>query len=631
MMRYKLPPRITEPGLLVGYSLENHHIRTPVGFSFGSEEFSPSSGYLDPYLFQGEGHLMTIAPTGAGKGVSCVIPAALRHEGDLVVMDPKGENYAVTSAHRKSLGQEVYLLDPFGVTDDWTERAEADAHGLNVFELLPFLADDLETSAQAMAGMLAPGDPKSRQEFWDIAAQNILAGLITTYRDLGQGLDRMLEELRILPQRRNNVTYCDFCPDRCACPPEVEAFLVRANIESNSLLGAVKKALQLSRESIVLDSDGPNRDRELEQEIELMMTDDADRLEAMVVAELRFVERSTPKLKSDFLSHLARSIGAAAPCSAPSRIEVEAILSWATKILPAIVSAPRRSRDRVPTFFDDQETTTYPTAILKMFANTSSLGRAVSAQCAAAPNRTWGSMIATLESNLSYLQSRGVRAMLNGSGFDIERFREGTGTSVYIVFPPHRMASHSRLLAMLFKGLVNVICARKMRPPRNTLFLMDEVGQLGHMEEFLAAKTLLRGYGVQIWSFWQDLSQLRSCYPENWETIINNCKVFQAFGCATPLQAYAFDKLFELPASVLLGLGEDEMLLSVYGDEPVIARKPIYHSDPAFSELFRDNPLAPSAAAEHSRGVIDLGENRQLRPANITGRDFTHGKSTAAK
>ena len=61
-----------------------------------------------------EAHLITIAPSGTGKGVSAIIPALLDHPGSAVIIDPKGENYAVTAARRRAMGQEVVALDPFG-------------------------------------------------------------------------------------------------------------------------------------------------------------------------------------------------------------------------------------------------------------------------------------------------------------------------------------------------------------------------------------------------------------------------------------------------------------------------------------------------------------------------------------
>ena len=114
------PDTINGEGLLVGWSLEQENERKkskPVGFlKDGPDKEIPE--FLEPILHKGAGHLMTIASTGAGKGVGCIIPALLRHSGPVVVIDPKGENYAVTARARKEMGQQVILLDPFEVTGE---------------------------------------------------------------------------------------------------------------------------------------------------------------------------------------------------------------------------------------------------------------------------------------------------------------------------------------------------------------------------------------------------------------------------------------------------------------------------------------------------------------------------------
>ena len=61
-------------------------------------------------------HLLTLAPNRSGKGVSSIIPNLLTWPESLVVIDPKGENAAVTARQRREMGQEVHVLDPFGVT-----------------------------------------------------------------------------------------------------------------------------------------------------------------------------------------------------------------------------------------------------------------------------------------------------------------------------------------------------------------------------------------------------------------------------------------------------------------------------------------------------------------------------------
>src|SRR4029077_20833744 len=62
--------------------------------------------------YDAEGHILTVAPTGSGKGVSAVIPNLLDYPGSVVVVDLKGENHAVTARRRAQLGR-VLTLDPF--------------------------------------------------------------------------------------------------------------------------------------------------------------------------------------------------------------------------------------------------------------------------------------------------------------------------------------------------------------------------------------------------------------------------------------------------------------------------------------------------------------------------------------
>lgn len=68
--------------------------------------------YINNYLL--EHHILTIAPTGSGKGIGLVIPNLLKYEPSVVVIDPKGENYLTTAKVRQRDGRKVILLDLFG-------------------------------------------------------------------------------------------------------------------------------------------------------------------------------------------------------------------------------------------------------------------------------------------------------------------------------------------------------------------------------------------------------------------------------------------------------------------------------------------------------------------------------------
>jgi TraM recognition site of TraD and TraG len=39
--------------------------------------------------------------------------------------------------------------------------------------------------------------------------------------------------------------------------------------------------------------------------------------------------------------------------------------------------------------------------------------------------------------------------------------------------------------------------------------LCDEIGNLGRIDAFLTAATLLRSWGFTLWTFWQNLAQLQ--------------------------------------------------------------------------------------------------------------------------
>src|SRR6202035_101470 len=102
--------------------------------------------------------------------------------------------------------------------------------------------------------------------------------------------------------------------------------------------------------------------------------------------------------------------------------------------------------------------------------------------------------------------------------------------TIYIVIPPTKLASHAFLLKAWVGVLMHSVMERKTLPSRRTLFILDECANLGEMDILKKAVTLLRGYGLQVWMFFQDLSQLEFLYEGDFKTIVNNCGVMQAFG-----------------------------------------------------------------------------------------------------
>ncbi len=73
-----------------------------------------------------------------------------------------------------------------------------------------------------------------------------------------------------------------------------------------------------------------------------------------------------------------------------------------------------------------------------------------------------------------------------------------------------------------FIGLaLDAVTATPGKPAYRVAFFLDEFGQLGRMDRLADSITLLRGYGVQLWLFVQDLSQLKAVYPR-WQSFMAN-------------------------------------------------------------------------------------------------------------
>ena len=83
----------------------------------GREPSAPSiiiGRYRGRFLaLPGQLSVMLSAPTRSGKGVGVVVPNLLNWPDSAVVLDIKGENYAITAGYRAEHGQAVYAFSPF--------------------------------------------------------------------------------------------------------------------------------------------------------------------------------------------------------------------------------------------------------------------------------------------------------------------------------------------------------------------------------------------------------------------------------------------------------------------------------------------------------------------------------------
>ena len=135
--------------------------------------------------YGGDGHVLTFAPTGAGKGVSVVVPNLLEYCGSVVCIDPKGAIAAVTAKRRAALGQTIILLDPFGEVERATRAASSatrrwppiERASCNPFGYLDKNSPDAVDDARLLASSLIVSENEKNRFFSD-SARLVLEALI---------------------------------------------------------------------------------------------------------------------------------------------------------------------------------------------------------------------------------------------------------------------------------------------------------------------------------------------------------------------------------------------------------------------------------------------------------------------
>ncbi len=393
---------------------------------------SPTEMSNDELVSYAGPHLLTIAPSGAGKATCAAIPTLLQYPGQAVVLDIKGELYLTTHRARRAMGHQVIRLDPFRVVDSTTDS-------LNPLDILRLPGADLETDCQSMAKLLAIGKESSRDPFWHLTANGLNAGLLTSV--------------------------------------------------------ATKDAAE---------------DRNLTKMIDMLFGDD-------VVYQLAV-----------FLDTMGKKI-------------------------------PRLAYREISAFLQLPERDTRPSAL------------------------------ATAQSFVKCLDAARVSEALNRSTVDLEDLRSGKPMTIYLVIPPERLLSHAAIVSLWVGTFLQTIFSRRQIPALRTLLLLDEAASLGNFPMLETAITLCRSYGVRVWTFWQDLQQIKSCYPTGWQTIINNCGI-QVFGIHSKLMARELSEVLDCTTKQLLGLDSDQQFLQLAERKaPLVARLPNYLHHKRYAGLFDPN------------------------------------------
>ena len=199
-------------------------------------------------------HVLTIAQTRSGKGVSLIIPNLLNYLGAALVVDPKGENAWLTAPFRQQvLGQKTYIVDPWGeVNRRYGSMAAAGVKPIEIASFNPLsilkpgsddFIEDLAYLADALIITQSTKDP-----YWDDTARELWAGLMAfvvehpAYSDRASlGLARQLLMQSNDALQRTIRTAIGLGPESVAAK-KLAQFELPKDKESTSIAGVISAA-----------------------------------------------------------------------------------------------------------------------------------------------------------------------------------------------------------------------------------------------------------------------------------------------------------------------------------------------------------------------------------------------------
>ena len=505
---------------------------------FGDTRHLETSGRLylgmlgeNRYFDSGMFHRMTIAPTRSGKGTARIIPALLSWPGSVFVMDPKGENFAVTARYRaQSLGQTVFVLDPCRIVRSFPLKRDVGIFDLirpedqSAFDDIGLSSTDSERTgnwqkADAVSVQKYIDETKQALEhFYNNAAfvnwQKALASVshagstshVESVSHVGaSGADDVLARTQV----RLTEAMIDFGPRTAIGYHEA---CLQVGIDAMPLQElqmwqhALKKMLADHQTgNIFFARNNPMDD--VRRDLAFVYDD------ALYLATVLLPENQTGGSgKDDFWNKLAVQISAALIAYVGLYHEGKARSLYAFRKY-VMMGAREQVKFMSEAAEDDQ--------VLPMIRN------AFSAFLNTSPN-TRTSIMATVRSATDFLESLPIRSVMSGSDFHGSMLKHRKVT-VYVVIPFDKMQAYKGWLRLMVGLTQNAMLQTVVSGENQVLMLLDEFANLGYMPMIEEGASYVQGHGITYWIFLQSLAQLTKTYRKS-DSLIGNTTFLEAFG-----------------------------------------------------------------------------------------------------
>lgn len=144
--------------------------------------------------------------------------------------------------------------------------------------------------------------------------------------------------------------------------------------------------------------------------------------------------------------------------------------------------------------------------------------------------RELASTMSTISRFLRFLSTPAIAASTGESSFDPAEIHSGKFTA-YLVLPTERASALSPLLRLQIGTFLRAVVRGGLQEKRKIHFICDEANKLGKMDQISDALTVGRGFGLRMQLYYQDIGEVKKCWPDGAETTLmaNVTQVY--FGC----------------------------------------------------------------------------------------------------
>ncbi len=137
-----------------------------------------------PVYSRMERHTLIVATTRTGKGTRVIIPTLAKYFGSMLVIDPKGENAAVTARERARWQEnDVHILNPWGELAGTFQSLGFAPATYNPLDILDRDDPNAVAIAQSLAAAVCPRDAKGKDAYWSDAAASFLTAVLLWLTD----------------------------------------------------------------------------------------------------------------------------------------------------------------------------------------------------------------------------------------------------------------------------------------------------------------------------------------------------------------------------------------------------------------------------------------------------------------